>query len=135
MSRSQTEAASVVAEGFNGLPWGLTTAAFRERFPLANRSGDWWRTGEDRESFGGIVMHTVQYGFNDDDRLYMVSVIPHTEDRDRLTVAAINEFGMPVGDDVADRRQGRGGGPRAGAAAHPGPHGLPALTTDQKSAS
>lgn len=91
---------TTLARGWDGVPWGSSTKAFRRRFPRAERHGDWWRTGVKRETFAGIEVNAVQYAFHHD-KLYLVSLIPRTEDRDRLTAAAMEQFGQPSGENLA----------------------------------
>jgi hypothetical protein len=87
---------AVLAEGWNGLPWGAPLTAFRARFPHAHLTeSDWWQTGQDPESFCGIEMAITQYAFNARDQLCTVAFIPEPQDRSRLSVAAMNELGPP----------------------------------------
>ncbi|WP_308295706.1 serine/threonine-protein kinase [Streptomyces odontomachi] len=84
-----------VEQGWNGLPWGATTADFQARFPdAAQQNGEWWVTGRGPEPFCGLTMDT-QYGFNSRGRLYLVVFYPEVEDRERLPVAALETFGAP----------------------------------------
>jgi serine/threonine protein kinase len=86
-----------IAQGWNGLRWGATTAEFQARFPGAGQqNGDWWVTGQGPETFCGIEM-MAQYGFNHDDKLYLVAFYPGPEDREMLPVAVLNELGAPDG--------------------------------------
>jgi hypothetical protein len=88
---------SAIARGWNGVPWGSTVAEFTATFPRASRQeSSWWLTGQGPESFCGVVMRT-QYAFNGRDELCTVSFIPDTDDRERLSVAAMTEWGTPNG--------------------------------------
>ncbi|MBO2454134.1 protein kinase [Actinomadura barringtoniae] len=89
-------AREAIAEGWNGVPWGSSVADFKARFPEASfHNGEWWWTGQGPEKFFGVQTHITQYSFNKRDQLCMVALIPSTEDRDKLAVAAINELGAP----------------------------------------
>ncbi|MEV7232154.1 Hsp70 family protein [Polymorphospora sp. NPDC051019] len=91
---------SVLSTGWNGVAWGADIAEFKARFPQAERQDSgWWWTGEGAESFCGVPTAITQYGFNDEDRLYMVAFIPDPKDRDKLPVAVLNELGAPNGND------------------------------------
>ncbi len=93
--------AARLAEGWNGLVWGAPLSAFKARFPRAQLTdSDWWRTGAGTESFCGVPMAITQYAFNARDELFTIAFIPATADRDRLSVAAINELGAPDGMDL-----------------------------------
>lgn len=93
--------AAAMAEGWHGLPWGASLSVFRTTFPQAHvTESDWWQTGQGPESLCGVAMEITQYGFNARDELYMVTFIPASEDRERLSVAAVNEFGAPKNMDL-----------------------------------
>jgi hypothetical protein len=90
--------AAELAEGWNGLTWGSSLTAFRERFPKAHLTeSGWWRTGEKPETFCGVEMAITQYAFNSRHELETVALIPEPEDRAGLSVAAVNELGAPDG--------------------------------------
>lgn len=93
--------AAGLAEGWNGMPWGMALATFRQRFPHAHLTeSGWWRTGEELESFCGVEMAITQYAFNARHELKTVAFIPEPEDRAGLSVAAVNELGAPGGRDL-----------------------------------
>jgi hypothetical protein len=100
-STAVSVSAAAMAEGWNGLPWGAALSAFRARFPQAHvTESDWWQTGQGAEAFCGVPMAITQYGFNSRDELCMVTFIPEPDNRPRLSVAAVNEFGPPEGMDL-----------------------------------
>jgi hypothetical protein len=96
-----TPSAAAFAEGWNGLPWGASLSAFRERYPAALLTdAGWWQTGESPEPFCGVPMAITQYAFNDRDEMSTVAFIPDPADRPQLSVAAVNELGAPGGMDL-----------------------------------
>lgn len=92
---------AAIQEGWNSLPWGAPLAMFTARFPRAHLTeSGWWQTGQGPEPFCGVPMAITQYAFNRRDELYTVTFIPDTQERQRLSVAAVNALGPPDGMDL-----------------------------------
>jgi hypothetical protein len=99
--RRVSDLGAVIAQGWNGMPWGSSLQEFRARFPKASKTdSDWWLTGDGPEPFCGVAMAYTQYGFNARDQFYWVTFIPDTPQRGRLTPAVFNALGAPSGQDA-----------------------------------